>query len=311
MNEKKKGFNYHILLIAALAVIVIFCIVKIILWDRNTRVEQVDAEEGEFDMECLDFYVYPDEELLANRPDDGVNTIVVFGNNLVTNKGEKHSIINMMKEGLDAEIINLAVDNSKMCNYQESINYGIEAFSLNNLISSIENRDFSFQEGTTWGEAFVNEEDYEGFIETIKSVDFDKVDTVMFMYSLSDYYNGTVLFFQDDKNPRGYHGAILSPVAWFQENYPHINIIISSPVPEFTYIDGKMVLSTETDFGMGNSSEYTSNLYAVATEKCVSYIDNYYYKISESNINEYVDGYNLNDDGIDLIGEHVVNFIKH
>ena len=313
MEEKKKPrINIHIVFGIILLAIITICIVKLIQWNGRTTVVDLDIEEGAYDMECLDFYVYPEEEMLAARKDDGVEDIVVFGNNYVNNYGEKHSVINIMKDKLDANIIDLTVDKSKLGCFNLNITNGIDSFSLYNLIQQIDSSDFSALQISAWEEAFANHNRYDSFMDNIVSLDFNDVDTVMIMYSLYDYYNEGPTIYLDEYNPYGYHGALLSTVKYLQDEYPHLSIIISSFTPEYiTDDEGNMLLSLETDFGWGTSSAYFDHQYAIATQRCVSFIDNYFYEINEKNITDYLDCLELNDKGIDLIGEHVVNFIKH
>lgn len=314
MKEKKKfEFSIHYVFGIILIAIVTICIVKLVQWNKRTTVVDLDVAEGSFDMECLDFYVYPDEEARAKVEDNGVEDIVVFGNDYVNNNGKKHSIINIMRDGMpNANIIDLSVDNSKLGCFKDYLTCGLDAFGFYNLIYQLDKNDFSELDMSDWGEAFSDKGRYKDFMKNLKELDFNKVDTVVIMYSLFDYYNSGITLYKDEHDPYGYHGALLSAVEMLQDKYPHLNIVISSFTPEYYETpEGDLQLSVETDYGWGTSSAYFDHQYAVATQKCVSFIDNYFYAINEENIKEYLDGMNLNDKGIDLIGEHVVKFLKH
>lgn len=310
-NNKPK-FNIHIIFGIVLVAIITICVVKLIQWNGRTTVVDLDVADGEFDMECMDFYVYPTEEMLAARKDDGVEDIVVFGNNYVNKNGEKGSILEMMENKLDANIIDLTVDYSKLGNFELNKSNGRDSFSLYNLVTSIHSKEYSHQKITEWAEVFPSSKRFDSFMERFLSFDFNDADTVLIMYSLFDYYNGGPTMYLDEYNPYGYHGALLSTVELLQKNYPHLSIIISSFTPEYiTDADDNIQLSVATDYGWGTSSAYFDHQYAVATKKCVSFIDNYFYKINEKNITEYLNCLDLTDKGTELIGEHVIDFIKH
>lgn len=313
MKEKKKfEFSIHYVFGIILIAIITVCIVKLIQWNRSTTEVDLNVAEGAFDMECLDFYVYPDEEARAKVPDDGVEDIVVFGNDYVNNNGKKHSIINKMREGMpDANIIDLSVDNSKLGCFRDYLTCGLDAFGFYHLIYQHDTGNYKYLDMSSWEEGFTDKDRYKKFIENYKNLDFNKVDTVVIMYSLYDYYNSGITIFADEHNPYGYHGALLSAVEMLQKKYPHLNIVISSFTPEYYETDdGEMQLSLETDYGWGTSSVYFDIQYAVATRQCVSFIDNYFYAINEKNITEYLNGMTLTDKGIDLIGDHVVEFLS-
>ena len=315
LEEKKKfQINWHLIFGVLLALILITCVVRLVQWNMRTKnVDLSDINDGDYDMECMDFYVYPDAEALANHEDNGVNDILVIGDYIVNNYGKKDSILNYMKDNMEgANIIDLTCEKQMLsCGYNEP-GAGPWCFSLHNIIIALTEHNFTFQVGTYPTEPFDTKERYEAYMDTLLNLDLNDVDTVLIMYSMHDYYGGVPEIFLDEHNCYGYHGAILSAIELLQEKYPHLQIILSSPVPEYmTNDDGTLALGSQTNYGQGKETIYIDHQYAVATQCCISYIDNYFYGINESNITDYVDGYNLNKDGIKLIGEHIVEFIRN
>lgn len=314
--EKEKKKKFRIGLNMAVFLIIIAVIVLIVLrlnkWNNSsTSVDLSDIEDGQYDMECLDYYVYPPEDYDDGHVDDGVTDILIIGDYIVNNYGEDHSILNILKENLDANIYDLTAEKEKMTNDYTNVTAGINCFSLNSIVTALIDKDFTNQQMTYPTEPFMTEERYDAYMETLTTVDLTDIDMVIIMYSLHDYYASAPEIFQDEDHPYGYHGALHSSIKMLQENYPHLQIVLSSPTPEYmTAEDGTIQLGSNTSFGFGYETVYTTHQYAVATELCISYIDNYYYKINESNITEYLDGMKLNDAGIDLIGNHMVHFLQ-
>lgn len=315
MEEKKKkkfAINHHVVIIAILIIIVIVCIARLLQWNqRNKTVDLSGINAGDAD-ETLDYYVYPPTDYDDGHVDNGVQDILVFGNVLVNNYGQEHSVLNILRDELDANIIDLSVDKSILASRSINSSFGQNCFSLYHLMNSIVNQYFYDQQMSDKLEEFQTVERYDEFMERLQSVNMMDIDTVIIMYSLQDYYACIPQSFTDEYYVTGYMGALNSTVELIQKNYPHIQIIISSPCPVYYYDeDGNIALGTLTSYGWGNTSTYIETQYYVATKNCISFIDNYGYVITEENIKEYSDGFWPNDKGIDLIASHMVNFIKN
>jgi len=315
MEEKKKkkfAINHHVIIVAILAIVVIICITRLLQWNqRNKTVDLTGINAGDAD-ETLDYYVYPPTDYDDGHVDNGVEDILVFGNVLINNSGKEHSILNILRDELDANIIDLSVDKSILTSRSINSCLGQNCFSLYHLMNSIVNQYYNDQLLSDPLEEFETQERYDEFIDRFMNVDMMEIDTVIIMYSLQDYYACMPHMFTDEHYVTGYLGALLSTVELIKENYPHIQIIISSPCPVYSYdADGNIALGTLTDYGWGNTSIYIESQSYVASKECVSLIDNYGYVIDEENITEYSDGFWPNDKGIDLIASHMVNFIKN
>ena len=315
MNEKKKfKINLHILVLIPIVLIVAFVIIRLNIWNKQTTsVDLSDISEGDYDMECNDCYFYPDPDAgpYENHVDNGVNDILLIGDHILNNYGEDHSILNILKENLDANIIDLTCEKVKLTATYGNPDVGTNSFSLYSVVSALVNKNFKNMYLTDYVEGFATEERYDAYMNTIENIDLNEVDTVIIMYSMHDYLEVIPEMLADSENVYGYHGALYTSIKTLQENYPHLQIILSSPTP--IYVDngdGEIKLGSNTDYGAGCETIYTVHQYAVANELYVSYIDNYYYKINESNITEYVNGVYLGDAGIDLTAEHMLEFLN-
>ncbi|MBO4679889.1 MAG: hypothetical protein J5626_09475, partial [Lachnospiraceae bacterium] len=308
----KKRISAVVVLGIVILAIAVFCVYRLIDWNaRSIDFNTDDIEEGEFDVELLDMYVYPSDEEFPNHIKDDVEDILIIGNVYASNYGKDKSIVNILKEKLDANIIDLSVDKSMVsCDY-EGLGGGRNCAALYHLVHEIHDRNYSVIEASSWNELFETEERYENFRKVIETVDFNKIDTVMIMYNLIDYYAGKAAIAITETDIRGLRGSYEQALTFLREEYPHLNIIIVSPYPSvFTDSDGKLVYSSTTDYGLLNSSYYFENIYLVATKYCTSFIDNYSYNITESNITEYVKETLLTDKGIDYLGNHIVDFLN-
>lgn len=309
-NKKKRISIVAILGIVILAIIA-FCIYRLVDWSaRSIDFNTDDIEEGEFDLEYLDMYVYPSEEEFPNHIVDDTEDILILGNVYANNYGKKKSIVNILKKKLDANIIDLSIDKSMISCEGPNIGSGRESGSFYHLVRELgmQNPDALYR--TYWSELFDSEDRYYSFLETFKTVDLNKIDTVMIMYNLVDYYTGKAAIAITEDDPRGVRGSLEQGLTYLNENYPHLNIVIISPYPSVAMgSDGELVYSSSTDYGLLNSSYYFENIYFVATKYCTSFVDNYNYGINESNITDYVENTLLTDKGIEFLGNHIITFL--
>lgn len=310
-NKKKRISIIAVLGIVILAVIA-FCIYRLVDWSsRSIDFNTDDIEEGEFDLEYLDMYVYPSDEEFPNHIVDDVEDILIIGNVYANNYGNKKSIVNMLKKKLDANIIDASVDKSMISCDGPDIGAGRASASFYHLVRQFGMHDSDAIERTGWFELFNTEDRYNKFLETFKTIDLNKIDTIMIMYNLVDYYGGKAALAITEDDARGVRGSFEQGLTYLAENFPHLNIIIVSPYPSvFTNENGELVYSATTDYGLMNSSYYFENIYFVATKYCTSFVDNYNYGINESNVTEYVKDTLLTDKGIEFLGNHILTFLE-
>lgn len=309
-NKKKKLGILSILGLVILAIIII-CIVKLLRWNASSVDVDTDIEEGYYDMECLDFYVYPDEEARASHPDNGKEDILILGNSYANNRGAKVSIVTELEDRLDAHIVDLSADATFLTVNLPQNTPTYDCLSLYHQITDIHNHDLTYIEGEFSEAAFSTQKRYKEYLKDFKKTDFNDFDIVLIMYDLSDYYSLKPTLAIDEEDLRGYHGSLYSSIKFLQDNYPHLQIMLVSPYPEYIRTDEGLSLSNATDYGWGTSSVYIEHALAVATQLCVSYIDNYFYIINDDNIEEYVDGFTLTDKGSVALAKHIADFIEN
>lgn len=307
-SSKRKPGVQTILGLVILAIIII-CVVKLIKWNRSSVHVDTDVEEGYYDMECLDFYVYPDEEARANHPDNGKLDILILGNSYANNKGAKVSIVNEMRDKMDAHIVDLSADNTFLASNVPQNSPTYDCLSLYHQITDIHNHDLTYIEGGE--DAFSTTKRYKEYVKDFKKTDFNDFDIVLIMYNLNDFYAAKPTLALNEEDVRGYHGSLYTSIKFLQDNYPHLQIMLVSPYPEYLVTDEGIQLSNASDYGWGTSSVYIEHALAVATQLCVSYIDNYFYIINDENIEEYVSGFSLTDKGSVTLANHIISFIEN
>ncbi len=304
-DNRKIRINVAALLGLIILAIAIFCIARLIRWNSTSITLKNDADSEAFAMECLDFYV--------NTPasyDDGIEDILILGNTYASNYGKDVSIVNYLRDHLDANIYDLSADRGLLSCKANVVTSTEDAFSLYYMLNDLSAKNSSHIANATWSDCYFTEGRLEKCVEEFEKVDLNKIDTILIMYNLVDYYAGRPTIILDEENIQGYHGALLSSAQYIYENYPNIRIVFVSPYPSFLYDDdGNIILSNITDYGFGNSSVYMEHAIVIATQMFYSYIDNYYFKINEKNITEYVDGLDLTDKGVELLGAHIVDFL--
>ena len=147
----------------------------------------------------------------------------------------------------------------------------------------------------------------EEVVNTLKTLDFNTIDTVAIMYDATDYLMGNAMYNDDNPtDPTQFTGNLEASLEVLQRLYPQIRIIVMSPTYAYAIDeDGNYVSS---DIYIYNGRDvlstyvikecYSSNLHSV------SFMDNLYGSITEDNAKEYLtDNLHLNVKGRKLIAK--------
>ena len=311
MEEKKGiGFKIHIIIAVVMVLIVGVVIWRLNVWNKRTVTVEHNSTPGEYKSESQDYIIYrPDDQ--PKREPDGVKRAVVFGNYMVNNYGKDVSILNMLKEGLDWEFIDLSSDASLIARSKKVGEPGesYDEFCLYKMIEYIvADSETPAQENPPF--YFLSDEGKAEFVKRWSEVDLNKADYVIIMYSLMDYYYGHTA--QDERNESdSVFGSLFQSITLLKNKYPHLEIILVSGYPEYAdQPDGKREYAYTTDYGFGTMSKYADLEQFAAMSTNVTYIDSFYCGINEDNIEKYVDKMNLTDEGIKLVGGHVLEKLK-
>lgn len=308
-KKKKQNYNFHLIFFIVVIVLFIFAIVKFLLWNKGED-SGYDPNEitTEFDVETMDHIQPMDTSRFEGIEDDGVTTILCFGNSpFADNKGE-----NGLAQTIARKMNGIAYDASFANTFQTMYNktyqdtYRPDGLSLYPLINAICTGDFSIPESVA---ATVGETELQT-VEMLKNLDYKTVDMLVIMYDLSDYINRRPLYSQTDKNDLiTWAGSLNASLELIEETYPHIRtVVLSMPACGATvddyYIDGDKV-----NLGNGTLPDYINYEVDVILANGVSFIDNYYGVITVENRDEYlVNDYHLNEKGIEAIADRFYYF---
>ena len=135
------------------------------------------------------------------------------------------------------------------------------------------------------------------------------------MYDANDYLAGKPLQITDDPNDiLCYTGNLQASIELIKEKFPHIRIIIMSPTYAYALNpDGDYVSSDLYTYRDGcKLSNYALDMANVAMIQGVSFVDNFYGTINETNADLYLlDHINLNVEGRKKLAERFVYALQY
>lgn len=298
----------HYIIAAVLIVMVIVAAAKLIIWNigKDSGYDPNNIS-SEFDTEALDYIQPLDPELLAGREDDGVTTIVALGNNPFSDERGKDGLAERIAEKCEATVYNCAFPDTylSMKNTEYSDSYPLDALSLYLVTASLCGNNYDLMEHAA---GLLSEKDktYEEALETLKSVDFSKVDMIVIMYDLNDYKDKRpVMDENNDINLLTWDGALNASLQQIQQTYPYIRLVVMTPAfGQFEDSDGNLINGDTEDFGNGVLPDYVLHEIDVAMGNGVSVLDHYYGTVNEDDAETCLtDGYHLNKQGRERVAD--------
>lgn len=305
----------HIAIIAFIALIAVVGAFKLIRWNTGGE-SQYDPTENtsEFDTESEDFRVPLSSSVASLQKDDGVTTILLLGNDsLARTKGQEDSIGMRLEALTGGKVYDASLDHTylsvKNATYDDA--YPTDVFSLYWISYCISTGDYTLLKDTaqTWeGDDSVKET-----VEMLENLDMSAVDVITIMYDSQDYEDQRILTGPyDEAMAATCCGCLLQSVKLLQQAYPHIRIIVSSPY--FTYAEDEnqeLQPGSTLNLGQGTLADYMVAYKNIAVACGVSFIDNYFGTITESNYETYLeeDKKNLNSEGRDAVATRIAGFI--
>ncbi len=268
----------HIALIVVMAAVIIFSVYKLLKWNAGT-VETEGVVEGDFEVEVLDQVFLLPEDKKALHEDDGKETILFLGNDILTyyDEGNPDGFIAQVEQKTGATCINAGFPNSTVAlkNAQYSPDFPMDAFSFYNVSKAIAEQDFSLLR-----EAHATFDDSRFYLHTdaLEALDMNTVDTLVIFYDAKDYLDLRIGMNPDnDKDPITYSGALNAGITALKDKYPFIRIVcLSFPMCYAYDSSGAPVSGDEYDFGNGRLTTYLQFMIDVSGGTGVTFIDNYY-----------------------------------
>ena len=319
-ESTKGGFriNMHIVLLAAIVLIIPLIIYRLINWGNPISHEDIFSDgEGTYDNSLDNIVPLLDEDggIISYDYSDGFN-IVAFGNAPFSDdRNSKDNLANLIAERTGATVYNCSVSGSYLA--AESIPFDASVspmdaycfYWLSVVACGIDNNYYNIA-AEALGDKIPPEAT--GVIETLKSIDFGTVDAIVVMYDASDYLMGH--FMNNEENytdPHCFTGNLAAGIELFQNIYPHIRIIVLSPAYAFAIDEnGEYVSSDVQRYGHDVLSSYSILEYGACYFLNVTFVDNLYGTINEDNAVEYLtDNIHLNLSGRRAIADRAADAI--
>ncbi|MBE5833931.1 MAG: hypothetical protein E7309_04780 [Butyrivibrio sp.] len=275
-------------------------------WNTGEKITFTQTDDmSQYETERLDNVFYLTSEDLEGHVDDGVNTILCLGNDAFTyNSGDK-GLASRIAALTDSTVYNAAFPLScvslRTATYDSS--YPMDLFSFYNVTQAMVSGDFSDMEAAA---AAMDDSTYSQSVDVLQNIDMDSVDMIVIMYDAQDYLNQRAgRDFNDADNPITFMGAYHAGLTALREAFPYIRIVVMSHTLCYAYTSEGVVSGDTYDFGNGALPTYLQHIIDTCEELGVTFVDNYYGTVDESNSSELlVDTIHLSDDCVELIAEH-------
>ena len=275
-------------------------------WNTGEKITFTQTDDmSQFETERLDNVFYLTSEDLEGHVDDGVNTILCLGNDAFTyNSGDK-GLASRIAALTDSTVYNAAFPLScvslRTATYDSS--YPMDLFSFYNVTQAMVSGDFSDMEAAA---AAMDDSTYSQSVDVLQNIDMDSVDMIVIMYDAQDYLNQRAgRDFNDADNPITFMGAYHAGLTALREAFPYIRIVVMSHTLCYAYTSEGVVSGDTYDFGNGALPTYLQHIIDTCEELGITFVDNYYGTVDESNSSELlVDTIHLSDDCVELIAEH-------
>lgn len=275
-------------LLAVILGVIAFAVIKLFIWNLGTA-ETEGVVEGDFSVEVMDQIFLLPEDKKAMHEDDGQETILFLGNDILTYYSDENGVVEQIGSKLGATCINAGFPGStvalKNANYSDD--YAMDAFSFYNVSRAIAEGDFSQMSAVA---QTMTDSNFYKHTEDLQALDMNTIDTLVIFYDAQDYINLRIGMNPDnDSDPVTYSGALNAGIKAIQEKYPFIRIVCMSFPMCYAYDNsGALVNGDMYDFGNGRLTTYLQFMIDVSGATGVSFVDNYYGTIHEDNSSEWL-----------------------
>lgn len=324
MEKKKFKINFHLIFAGIVLLVIVAFIVK--FWGFGRVITRDDIETMPVpenpEIQTYDNFVPNFAEDDGTFPeDDGVTTVVCLGNNPFSDdKDADTNVCNMFAEEADATVYNCSIPGSYLSAREYSFFadiYPMDAFSLYWLATGFcVGNDAIFDQAIEAMETSGEEVSKEllDSVETLRSIDFEKVDFIYIMYDGSDYFAGRPI-----SNPevgtdvQTFAGSTAASIQLIRQTYPWIRIIVMSPTYAFGVDEnGEYVSSDIMKYGQGTLSAYVLDQYQTAYNLHTTFIDNIYGTFYEDIARDYLeDNLHLNQKGRELVVVRMIEAMEN
>lgn len=240
--------------------------------------------------------------------------VVCLGDSIIGNTRDETSVTSVMERILGEPVANTAFGGTcaSLGNTEYRPTYFEDSLNLAELTDAIVYQDFSVQmydiSSNNFGLPYFAEA-----LDILAAVDFEQVEILFIEHGVNDYSAGRPI--DNPNNPLDvytYGGALRYAIETIQQTYPHIQIVLVTPLYCYFQENGERGLDCESaDFGYGPLENYVETGIAIAEEYAIPCIDNFHnLGIHSENIDEYAeDGIHLNEKGRKLLADALADFV--
>ena len=327
MNDKghasHKGFrrflNVHVLFAIAIIAIVGTVGYRLTHWGQKITQEEIFKDgQGSYDDSWDSILPLTDQDGQMVITD--ASNIVVFGNApFADDRDSSDSLANLIAKETGTNVYNCSISGSYLAAQQ--LNYDptlapMDAYCLYwlvNLAAGVPVDGYFTAAADALGDNTPPEAGE--VINTLKTVDFNTIDTVAIMYDASDYLMGNPMYSDENPtDPTQFTGNLEASIEVLQNYYPNIRIIVMSPTYAYAvdengdYVSSDMYIYNNRDV----LSTYVIKECYSANIHSVSFMDNLYGSVTEDNAREYlVDNLHLNVNGRKLLAKRFEYFLNY
>ena len=248
------------------------------------------------------------------------SNIVLFGNApFADDRDSSDSLANLIAKETGATVYNCSISGSYLAAQELNFDPTVAAMDayclywLVNLATGAPIDNYYVQAAEQLGDK--TPADAEEVINTLKTLDFNTIDTVAIMYDATDYLLGNPMYNDDNPtDPTQFTGNLEASIEVLQSLYPQIRIIVMSPTYAYAvdengdYVSSDMYIYNNRDV----LSTYVIKECYSANLHSVSFMDNLYGSITEDNAKEYLkDNLHLNVKGRKIIAKRFEYFLNY
>ena len=230
----RRFLNFHVLFALVLLIVVGVVGYRVTHWGQ--RISQSDIfkdGQGSYDDSWDSILPLTDEngQMIIND----ASNIVVFGNApFADDRDSSDNLANLIAKETDTTVYNCSISGSYLAAQQ--LNYDptvapMDAYCLYwlvNLAVGVPLDGYYTDAANALGDKTPAEA--EEVINTLKTLDFNTIDTVAIMYDATDYLSGNAMYSDENPtDPTQFTGNLEASIEVLQNYYPQIRIIVMSP----------------------------------------------------------------------------------
>jgi len=169
----------------------------------------------------------------VEKPDDSKRklTIVNFGDSVFGNTQHSTSISGCLQKIRGDIVYNFGFGGTTLGVRDTATESAWDVFAFHSLVDSVCKNDYSKQEDMLNSDIYFPSYFFTT-IDSLKTMDWNTVDVITIAYGTNDY-NKDVPLNGDDYDVTNFKGALQYSVKRLQETYPHIRIIVITPILRF------------------------------------------------------------------------------